>query len=276
MKKGFIGVLTAGVMVLGIAAAGAIFSLKIIEPGTVGAVYSPGSGVSDQVLTQGWQFTAPWNKVKIYSTATNTLFMSADEREGSEFPESFDVTTKDGKMNVDFEMSYSFDSEKVPDIYVKYGGKNGQEIIDTIIKGKVKTLSNEVTTQFTTLEAHMTKKAGVNAMLTKHLREQLAVFGVNVESANFTRTTVDKAVEAAITERSKASQQLEAEKQLAEKARVQAERIKIEAQAKADANAIITKSLSEEILKDKAINKWNGVVPQVTGGNAIVDIKGNK
>lgn len=273
MKKALVGILIAGILVGG--AVGSL-SLKVIEPGTVGAVYSPGSGVKQEVLTQGWKITAPWNKIKIYSTATSTLFMSADEREGSEFPEAFDVTTKDGKMNVDFEMSYSFDSEKVPNIYVKYGGKSGQEIIDTIIKGKVKTLSNEVTTQFTTLEAHMTKKADVNAMLTKHLREQLAVFGVNVESANFTRTTVDKAVEAAITERSKASQQLEAEKQLAEKAKVQAERIKIEAKAKADANDIIAQSLSEEILKDKAINKWDGKLPQVTGGNSIVDMKGDK
>ena len=282
MKKliltGIIGITLAGGVV------GAFLCIERIAPGYVGVVYSPSSGVEQETLTQGWKLVMPWEKVTQYSIATEQMFLSADEREGSKENDSFDVMCKDGKMNVDFEMSYSFDAAKVPELYTKYRGMKGEDIINTIVRGKVKTFANEVTSQFTVIEAHMEKKAEVNKMLTEHLRKQLEQYGIQVESANLTRTSVNKEVEAAITERSKASQQLQAEKQKKEKAVIEAERLKIEAQGKADANLInaegqskankvLNESLTPNLIQMEKAKKWNGELPKVTGGNAIVDLK---
>ena len=282
MKSKIIGALVAGVLVIG--AVGVFFSVERIKPGFVGVVYSPTSGVEQSTLSQGWKIVMPWKKVTQYSIATEQLYLSADEREGSKENDSFNAMCKDGQMNVDFEMSYSFDAERVPELYTKYRGMKGEDIVNTIVRGKVKTFANEVTSQFSVIEAHMEKKAEVNKMLTEHLAKQLKQYGIQVESANFTRTSVNKAVDAAITERSKASQQLQAEKQKKEKAVIEAERIKIEAQGKADAalikakseaeaNKVLSESLTGDLIEMEKYKKWNGQSPQVVGGSAIIDAR---
>ena len=57
--------------VLGVVlAAGLIVGIKCMErvpAGYVGVVYNFSSGISDQVLTQGWHFVSPTKKVTTYS-----------------------------------------------------------------------------------------------------------------------------------------------------------------------------------------------------------------
>lgn len=281
MKKSMIGAIIAGVLVLG-GAAGTFICIERIPAGYVGVQYSMNGGVQDEILPQGWHLISPTKKVTEYSVATEQLYMQRDEKKDS----SFDVIARDGKMNVDFEMSYSFDADKVPDLYSRYRGMSGEDIINNIVIGKIKTLVNEVTSQYSVLEAHMEKKGELNRAITEHLKKSLAEFGVVVESANLTQTRVDSTIEAAITERSKAAQELEAEKQKKEKAIVEAERKKVEAQGEADAQLIkaqgearaneeLQKSITSEMVEYKKIEKWDGKLPTVSGSDAIIDMRGN-
>ena len=48
----------------------------------------------------------------------------------------------------------------------------------------------------------------------------------------------------------------------------------IEAEAEAEANRKIADSLTDEIIELRKIEKWNGVMPTVTGGGAILNIDG--
>ena len=50
------------------------------------------------------------------------------------------------------------------------------------------------------------------------------------------------------------------------------ERYELSRSVHAEANAIISASLSNELINYNKIEKWNGVLPQVTGSNAIVDL----
>ena len=272
MRKGKIGSRIIGLLIIG-GAVGLFICTEKIPAGYVGVQYSMNGGVQDEILTQGWHVIAPTKKVTTYSVATEQLYMSADKREGSKEDDSFDVVNKDGRMNVDFEMSYSFDPDKVPDLYSRYRGMSGEDIINNIIRGKIKTLVNEVTSQYSVLEAHMEKKAEVNKAITKHLRESLSEFGVVVESANLTQTRVDAEIEAAITKRSAAAQELEAEKQKKEKAQLEQETKKIEAETKALENEKINETLTDEMLKKMWIEKWDGKLPQAMGSDAIMDMR---
>ncbi len=283
-------------------AVGTILAAKCIEripAGYVGVVYSPGSGVREDVLTQGWHMVAPTDKVTEYSVATEQLNLARGNKEGSKHDASFDVTCKDGKMNVDFEMSYSFRAEDAPHLYTKYRGLDGKEVVDTIITSKIKTHVSEVTSQYSVLEAHMEKKAELNNAITQYLREELAEFGIIVESANLPRTDVDPQVEQAIIERSKVSQELEIEKQKQEKTRLEAENkkiqaegeatkklieaenqaeiIKLEAQAEAAANRTISDSITPELLTKMEMEARiaHGWVT-VTGGSALVDARSGR
>ena len=108
MKRGKIGAILAGLVIVVGAVSVAICTEKV-PAGYVGVQYSMSGGISDEVLSQGWHIVSPTKKVSLYSVATEQLFMSADEKEGSKDDDSFDVVCKDGVLNVDFEMSYSFE-----------------------------------------------------------------------------------------------------------------------------------------------------------------------
>ncbi len=275
------GIIVAAAVVAGIVGLNCI---EVISTGSVGVQYSMSGGVKDDVLTQGWHFVSPTIRISDFRIATDTLYMSADKREGSQENDSFDVVTKDGKMNVDFEMSYSFDSDRVVEICEKYGLMDGKDIISTKIRGKVKTLANEVTSQYSTLDAHMTKKGELNRDLTAHLQKELLAYGVNVESCTFSQTRVDASIEAAITERSKAAQEVEAEKQKQEKAKLEAETKRIQAQgeadkklieakAQADANRLLEQSITPELIqmKEAEARTIHGWVTTQGASNVVVD-----
>lgn len=271
MSKSKLGSSVIGLILIG-AVAGAMVCTEKIPAGYVGVQYSMSGGVQDEILTQGWHIVSPTKKVTTYSVATEQLYLSANEKEGGKDNTSFDVVTSDGRMNVDFEMSYSFDPDLVPELYTRYRGMSGEDIIDNIIIGKVKTLVNEVTSQYTVLQAHMEKKAEVNKAITDHLRESLSEFGVVVESANLTQTRVDAEIEAAITKRSAAAQELETEKQKKEKAQLEQETKRIEAETIAIENEKINQTLTKEMLMKMFIEKWNGELPTAVGSDTILNL----
>lgn len=240
-----------------------------IKNGHVGVVYSIQGGVQDEVLGQGWKFVGPTKKVIQYSIRTQQLYMSKDEMEGSKDDDSLNVGTKGGTVNVDFEMSYSFNPESVSNVYKKYGGLSGTEIVNNIVRGRIRGLVNEITSQYTVAEVYIDKRQEVNEAITNHLRENLQEIGLNVERASLPDVRPNQSVLDALTERSKVAQELENEKQKQEKIKLEAESKKIQAQgeadamiikaqAEADANKIISQSLTDNVLKQQEIQKWNG------------------
>lgn len=65
----------------------------------------------------------------------------------------------------------------------------------------------------------------------------------------------------------------EADKQVAiTNAQAEAEKTAIKAEAQAEANRKIAESLSEELIEYQKVQKLDGKLPTVTGGNALVGI----
>lgn len=270
---------------------GAILVISCIEKiprGYVGAVYSIRGGTSDEVLSEGWHLVSPMKKITEYSVATEQLLLTQDERTGSQSDESFNATCKDGVLNVDLEMSYHFEPEDIPTVARKYKGKSGEDIANEYVKSKVRTYVNEVTSEYSILEAYMDKKSELNKELTEHLREALAPYGIVVESATIPRAEPDAAIKAAITERSKKAQEVEAAKQEQEKQKILAETKIIEAKGEADAaiaaakgqaeaNRLITESLTPELLKQMEMEARleHGWITIQGAGNTIVDATTN-
>lgn len=263
-----------------------VMCIEKIPRGHVGSIYSIRGGTSDEVLTEGWHMVSPTKKVTEYSIATEQLLLTQDERDGSKNDESFNATCKDGVLNVDLEMSYHFEAEDIPTIARKYRGLSGLEIVDSIIKSKVKTYVNEVTSEYTILEAYMDKKSELNQELTVHLKQVLAPYGIVVESATIPRAEPDDAIKSAITERSKKAQEVEAAKQEQEKQKILAETKIIEAQGEADAaiaraegeaeaNRLISESLTPELLEQMEMEARieHGWVTIQGSGATIVDAK---
>lgn len=278
--KVFSGCIAVGVIVV----LALVSCLKIVPAGYVGVEYSPSSGIKDKVLTQGWHLIAPFNSVTKYSIATEQLYLSADVREGSTTDDSFNVVCSDGTMKIDLEMSYTFDPTMVADVYSRYRGLSGEDIINSVVRGKIKTKVSEITSGYTVLDAYMNKKSELNVDITKGLQDYLLEFGVTVESANITNAVVDASIQNAITERSRVAQELEVEKMNREKAELKAETdltvangenavIIANAKAQAEAYELESQEITDELLSKWLIEKWNGELPMVSSdGEMIMDI----
>ena len=237
MNKRTIGAIVTAAGLIGAAVFG-FMCVEKIPTGYVGVQYSISKGVSENLLTEGWHLVSPAKKITLYSIATETFVMSADERAGSKENEAFDITCSDGTVNVDFEMQYTYLPENVTDVFRKYRGVDGDTVVSTNLRSKIKTVVNEVLSNYSVLEAHLEQKSEINKALTEKLREVLNEYGIYVESATLPATRVSAEVQTSIENRTKKSQELEAEKQEQEKAKLEAETKLIKAQADADAKLI--------------------------------------
>ena len=284
MHKKLIGLVTAGVIVVSVAI-GASTCIEKVPAGYVAGQFSMNGGVKDEVLSPGWHLVSPTIKASKYSTATEQLYMSKDKREGSKEDDSFDITCKDGKLNADFEMSYSFNAEDIPKVMKRYRGMSGEDIINTVVRGKLKTYINEETSKFTVMDAHLEKKGELNKAIFERLKKELKEYGVIVESANLSQTRPDEKLAKAIAERSEANQKLEKIKldaqiieQEAENKRIkaqgEADAALIKAKGEADANRELERSLTPELIELEKIKAWDGKLPQVQGSsNPVINMK---
>ncbi|MGL4801903.1 MAG: prohibitin family protein [Cetobacterium sp.] len=264
-----------------IAGVGFITCTTTVKQGHVGAVYDKlEKGIQNYTLSEGFHFIAPWQNVKEFPISIETIYMSKDEREGSEANESINVACNDGSLNADLTLSYRFKTEDVPKVQKQYRGKDGQEIMNTVLRGQLRTWVSEVTKNYSSMEVHMSKKEEVNTKLTEHLNKKAERYGVTFENVSLAETRASKEVQAAIEKRQQISQEVEQQKLQLEKAEVakqaaqlEAERKVIQAEGEKKANEIKAQGLDERILEEMKINKWNGQLPVSTNGSTIMDLR---
>lgn len=282
LNKRVIGLITTGAVVVAVGV-GAMLCVEKVPAGYVAGQFSISGGIKNEVLSPGWHIISPAIKTSKYSVATEQLYMSKDKQEGSKDDESFDVTCKDGKLNADFEMSYSFNADDIPSVMKRYRGMSGEHIIDSVVRGKIKTFVSEETSKYTVMDAHLEKRGELNKAIFTRLKKELKAFGINVESANLSATRPDEKLAKAIAERSEANQKLEKIKLEAQIKEQEAENKRIEAQGNADAalikaegeakaNEVLQQSLTSELIELEKVNKWNGVLPTVTDGQSIINM----
>ncbi|NCI19688.1 prohibitin family protein [Clostridium botulinum] len=287
MNKKFLSSLIAGVLVIG--GVFTIFkSTERIKAGYVGVVYSMNGGVEDKTLSQGWHLISPFKKVVEYSVATEQAFLSKDKKEGSEDDDSFLIPSKDGKtLSVDMEFSYHFDNDKLPQTFTRFKGQKGKVIEQNFIKGKMKAYATEVSSKFSVLDIYGEKRSNLNKELYEYSKGKFKEYGIIIDSVNFTRINVDGQTNKAIQDRINAQQQLEKQKIELETAKIKAQKDKVDAESKAkvteigakaeaDANKLKQSTLNNTIVEYEKVKKWDGKVPQVQGGNPILDMRTNK
>lgn len=252
--------------------------IKIVPQGNVGAIYNRlGGGIEDRVLEEGFNFKKPWEKINYFPVSIETVYMSKDSREGSENDESVTISCQDGSLNADLTYSYRFDKSKVPEIQKKYRGKSGEEIMNQVLRGQLRSWVSEVTKNYTTMEVHLTDKETVNNKLTEHLNKKAEKYGITFENVSLAETRASDEVQKAIEKRQQISQELEQQKLSLKKAEVEKEKAQLEADKKVieaegdkKANKIKAEGLDERILKEKMIEKWDGSYPKVVGSDDVL------
>ena len=294
MKKGLLGGISlALILIIGLFCV--TTCIERVPTGHVGVVYNMNGGVDGEVLTQGWHIVAPTKKVTTYSIGIEQSYLTSEDKGDSPHDESFSIPTSDGKtVRVNLEFSYRFDDNRVANTFTEFKGKSGERIKDDFIKPKIVAWTQEVSANYPVTDIFGDKRTQINAELDTYLRDKFDKYGIIIDTVNFTDISVDDETAAAIQKKVTAQQELELAQIEAETAKIQANKqkevaqiaaekaiieaeaaaevVRIEAEAEAEANRKIASSLTPQLIDKIKYEQWNGVMPKVSGGSAIVSI----
>lgn len=284
--KGTIGAVTlAIILVVGLICG--IVCIEKIPVGYEGVVYSMSGGVQGETLSQGWHMVAPTKKVKEFTISNEQLILTKDKRDGSEGDEAFNVSTADNaSISISFQMSYRFKSEKLVETYKKFKGMNGEDIINKRVKTVLKSKISEITTDYSMMDIYSGNRSEINKKITDYLNKEFEkAYGIEVMDASIVDVHPDEQLQKTINERVKAmqkKQQAQAEQETAKveaetkliKAENEAAIKRVEAQAEADANALKSQSITQQLIDMKTAEARlkHGWV-EVQGAGTVVTTK---
>ena len=133
----------------------------------------------------------------------------------------------------------------------------------------------EVTTQYNIIEVLGEKRNDIYIEIENILHEKLAEEAVTLKFITIKDTDAGEQIEQAIADEAVAKKEVETAEQQKQKAEIEAETKLIEAEGEAKANEVKTKQLTDEILTEMWINKWDGKLPLVSDSNGnMIDISG--
>lgn len=169
-------------------------------------------------------------------------------------------------------VTYQINPEKSSWIYANISNYKDNLVARSLVSSAIKASSKDLTDVDATNRSIIEPKS-LNAIQSslddKYGKDVIYINKVTINNADF-----EESYNKAIADKQKA--QLAAEQQEIEnnraiaKAKADAEVAVKEAQGKADANDILKKSLSDEVLKNKYIEKWNGQMPNVVSDDSNV------
>ena len=264
-------------------------SYQKVESGNVGVkVYLLGTskGVDNEVVGVG-RYWLTWNE-DLYKFPTYTQNYTW-KRTANNGDESITFQTNQGlSVNADIGISYRIDPAKVPMVFQKYR-KGIDEITDIFLRNLVQDSFNQRAGKLPIESVYGDGKTELVKNVQEDVIAQVKDIGIIIEKIYLIGEIrlpqqVKDALNAKITATQKAQQRenevaqakAEADKTI-EVARGEAESKVLVAEAEAKAIRIKGDALREnKQLVDLTIaERWNGVLPQVTGGNTpLIDFRG--
>ena len=276
MRRGKIGAITIGVVIFLILLLGFMCTERV-PAGYVAVQYSLNGGVKDEVLTQGWHLISPTIKTSEYTVGIEQSYLTSDDRGDSSEDESFTASSKEGKaIDIDLTFTYQYKPEDVTDVFVRFKGQSGKEVRDSFIKPNIISWTKEVVAKYEVADILGAKKADVNAALTDYISKKFTPYGITISNVSLINVGVDKKTREVINNKIAAQQNAETQRienqTKVDKAKADAEAKMIEAEAEAKANKLLEKSLTDGVLKQQWIEKWNGELPKVdSDSNMMLD-----
>ena len=245
--------------VLGVAAIFLLITLlgcfTIVRAGHTGVAVTLGE-VQEGVLQEGIHFKAPFvQKIvkidnRIQKLEVNTEAFSKDLQ----------------SVKTVLAINYRVDTAKSNSVYKNIGA----DYETVLVVPAVNEVLKAITARYTAEES-VTNRNLISDGLVVGLNEKLNEIGLYVTDVNIIDFDFSDAFINAIEEKQVAQQKLlkaETEKQTAiTNAKAKAESMKIRAEAEAEANRKISQSLTDKIIENKKVEKWDGSLPKYMVGD---------
>ncbi|MDP2088387.1 MAG: prohibitin family protein [Flavobacteriaceae bacterium] len=211
-----------------------------IESGKAGVLYRTFGGGVDTVFyfDEGFHFVAPWNKVFIYEVRQQELF------------EKMSVLSANGlEIKLDASVWYQPIGSELGLLHKT----RGENYLERVIQPSIRSATRSVVGRYTPEQIYSSKRDAIQAEIYEETKKILDNQHVQLNEVLVRDVTLPQTIKTAIENKLGQEQaSLEYEFRL-EKAAKEAERQRIEARGKSDANRILSESLNDKILKDKGI-----------------------
>lgn len=160
--------------------------------------------------------------------------------------------------------NFHLNPEKVADVYREIGPDYKTRLIDPALQESVK-----ASTAKYTAEELITKREQVREDIKNHLNEKLGARGIEIDDFNIVNFEFSPSFNEAIEAKVTAEQAALAAKNKLEQIKFEAEQEIAAARGRAEALKIESEALKSnpQILELRALEKWDGRLPTVTGGS---------
>ena len=225
-------------------------------------MYNPfKGGIQNEVLNEGFKGKTPFDKVYKISTEVQEFTF-----------ENMSVQTNDSQwVNSIIQIQVRIDREQAFEYFKKYGGKNLKDI-QNILSNTTQKQLEKTTIQYNIMEVLGEKRDEIVNQTLEEVQKELLKDGILVERIVLVDTDAGEAIEQAIQKEASAKKEAETAKYQKEKAELEGEAKVIEAKKEKEANELKQKSLTNEILIEKMIEKWNGTLPSTMLGQDILSV----
>ncbi|HEV8495840.1 MAG TPA: prohibitin family protein [Gemmatimonadaceae bacterium] len=254
-------------------------TIVYVNPGYVGIViHRAGGGVDKIPLGPGLHLKNPLTTgIEEYPVFMQTLVLTKTSNEGSPNNDEINVNSKEGQpISLDVSMSFELDPDKAPGLYTTFR-RDIQSIQHGYVKQSIRQALQEVIGNEEIAAVIGPKKAEAVNQTTMLLSQRLAQYGIVVKQFTINELRAPPAVIEAINQKNVMQQQaLTSQNELQKntfqaqgdsiKAMGHAKAILAEAEAQAKANELLSRSVTANLVQYEMAKKWDGKMPQVSGG----------
>ena len=171
------------------------------------------------------------------------------------------------EVDMSLAVNYKIEEKEATRLYKTVGTGYQEVVLEPAIEESIKA----VTSQYTAEEL-ITNRSDVSSKCMEVLSKKVGKYGISVSDFNITNFSFSAEFDKAIEEKQVAEQKVLTAKQELEKEKIEAEKKIVKAEAEKKANEMKQQTLTDNIIKEKFIEKWNGELPKVTGNGSILDI----
>ena len=214
------------------------YNINAGEAGVIFKTFDGGVVTDKPPLGEGFQFVWPWNSVVIYEVRQQEVF------------EKMNVLSSNG-LEIKLEASAWFQPNQ--DELGKLHQEKGVNYKNRILLPAIRSAARSVVGRYTPEQLYSSKRDAIQTEIYDETKKIVEDQYIQLNEILVRDVTLPPTIKEAIERKLKQEQEsLEYEFRL-ESARKEADKVRIDAQGKADANRILNSSLTTNILRDKGI-----------------------
>ena len=278
----------AAVAVVAVAILALFFSsYSVISPGNTGVIFNVWTGRCERFPRGSRGAYRSSRRSKAIRRRLRTYTMVRRGGEGSaQGDDSIDLPTREGQhITQDISVTFNTSEGLAAQVFKAFRGADIADIEATFIRRTIITVAQNTAGQMDLSEVISAKRNQLQDGIQKNLAVELDKMGFHLDKVNLGASHLPQSLEVQMQQKMAAQQQaqqaeyeLQKNQMLAKaevaKAEGEAQATLVRAKAQAEANQLLQSTLTPNLIQSKAIDKWNGTLPQVSGGaTPFIDLR---